>query len=244
MRKQKISKEKPVSTIPFLTIDILSLFPNIFTGYLSEGLITKAITEGIVSVSVHNIRDWTHDRHRTADDKPYGGGAGMIMKVEPVVSALKELKRVNTHTILLSPRGARFDQEKARSLAKVDHLILICGHYEGVDQRVADCYADEEVSIGDYILSGGEPAAIVVVDALTRLVPGFVGNEQSLENESFEGEPKLLEFPQYTRPKIFEGHAVPDILLRGNHKEIEEWRKKKSMEITKLRRPDLINKVN
>lgn len=223
-----------------LTIDILSLFPGVFQGYLNDGLMAKAVKKGVVAVNTHDIRRWSQNRHKTADDKPYGGGAGMVMMVEPIASAIKELKKKNSHVIVLSPRGTKLTQEKAGALSKARHLILVCGHYEGVDQRVADFYADEELSIGDYVLSGGEPAAIVLTDVICRLVPGFLGNAASLETESFEGEQKLLEFPQYTRPESYGGHRVPDVLLKGNHQEIKSWRAKKSLETTKKRRPDLI----
>lgn len=239
MRRTNKSNAPPVPTKPVLTLDILSLFPNVFSSYLREGLIAKAIKKGLVSINVYDLRIWARDRRRTADDRPYGGGAGMIMKIEPIATALRQLKSKGSHTIMLSPRGNQLTQQKARSLAKMNHLILICGHYEGVDQRVSDHYADEELSIGDYVLSGGESAAIAVVDAVTRLVPGFLGNGVSLEKESFEE--NLLEFPQYTRPEKFNGYKVPKVLLEGNHKEIGNWRKKKAREITKQRRPDLLN---
>lgn len=238
MRKQNKSKTSAAPINHFLRLDILSLFPNAFSSYLNEALIAKAIKKGIIDVNIYNLRDWAPDRRRMADDRPYGGGAGMVMKIEPIVSALRQLKKKKSYTIMLSPRGNKLNQKKAKALAKMNHLILICGHYEGVDQRVIDYYVDEELSVGDYILSGGESAAIIVVDTLTRLVPGFMGNGGSLEKESFEG--NLLEFPQYTRPEEFDGHKVPKVLLEGNHKDIGNWRKAKSLEITKRRRPDLL----
>jgi tRNA (guanine37-N1)-methyltransferase len=224
---------------PTLTIDIISLFPNVFLNYLNEGLMARAIARNLISVKAHNLRNWTTDSYKTADDRPYGGGAGMVIKVEPVAKALKELKKKDSYTLMLSPRGNKLNQGKSRFLANQKHIILICGHYEGVDQRIIDYYVDEELSIGDYILSGGEAAAIVVVDAVTRLVQGFLGNESSLEKESFEK--KLLEFPQYTRPKEYDGHKVPEVLLKGNHEEIERWRNSKSHELTQKIRPDLLD---
>ena len=221
-----------------LKVNILSLFPKIFETYLSESLIAKAQKKNIVKIKVHNIRDWTNDPHRTADDRPYGGGPGMVMKVEPIVRALKEIKSKNSHVILLSPRGTKLTQRRVVELSRLRNIIVICGHYEGVDGRIADYYSDEEISVGDYILSGGESAAMVLVDAITRLVPGFLGNRESLTDETFND--RLLEFPQYTRPEVFEGHKVPGILLGGNHQKIEQWRKTKSQEITKERRSDLL----
>lgn len=238
MRKLNSDQILPSYNNPRLKIDILTIFPKMFSDYLSSGLVARAIKSGLIEINAHNIRDWAKDKHRTTDDRPYGGGAGMILKIEPIVLALRKLKNKNSFTLLLSPRGTKLNQKKARTLAKNKHLILICGRYEGVDQRVTDRYVDEEVSIGDYIISGGEPAAIVVIDAITRLIPGFLSNNLSLKQESFEK--KLLEFPQYTRPNKFEDLEVPEVLLKGNHKEVEEWRKKKSLEITKQIRPDLI----
>lgn len=227
---------------PQLTIDILSLFPRVFQSYLNEGLLAKAIKKGVVKVNVYNLRDWTQDHHKTADDKPYGGGAGVVMTVEPIARAVRELKTNSSRVLILTPRGEKFSEAKAKVFSKLRHFIIVCGHYEGIDQRVADFYGDEEISIGDYVLSGGETAALVIIDAVCRLLPGFLGNGSSLETESFEGEPKLLEFPQYTRPESFEGHRVPDVLLTGNHREIDKWRKEKSREITRKRRPDLTGK--
>lgn len=241
MRRKNNNKTPPVPIKPLLTLDILSLFPKAFSSYLKEGLIAKAVKNGLISINVYDLRNWARDRRRTADDRPYGGGAGMIMKIEPIVLALKQLKKEKSYTIILSPRGNKLDQNKAKALAKMNHLILICGHYEGVDQRVTDYYTDEELSIGDYVLSGGESAAIAVVDTVTRLVPGFLGNGASLEKESFEE--NLLEFPQYSRPEEFNGYKVPKVLLEGNHKDIENWRKTKSLELTRKRRPDLFRQL-
>ena len=230
-------------------IDILTLFPKMFESVLGESIIKRAQAKGKLVVSVHNLRDWTFDTHRTADDKPFGGGAGMVMKVEPIYLALKELKalrctqyavRSTKHTarvILLTPQGRKFDQKCARELAKYKRLILVCGHYEGVDERVRSL-VDEEISIGDYILTCGEIPALVVVDAVTRLIPGVLGHSQSVEFESFEN--NLLEYPQYTRPADFQSMKVPDVLTSGDHKRIAEWRSKEATKRTKERRPDLL----
>ncbi len=198
-----------------------------------------AQTKGLVEINVRDLRDWTSDAHKTADDKPFGGGPGMVMKIEPVWRAVKEICGVKGKVILLTPQGKRFDQAAAKRLSKRDHLVLVCGHYEGVDERIREL-ADEEVSIGDYILTGGEIPALVMVDAITRLVPGVLGHSDSVHQESFEN--SLLEYPQYTRPAEFEGMKVPDVLLSGNHKNIERWRRDESLKRTLKRRPDLIKK--
>lgn len=240
MRKQKPLKNKPIiGEKPLLKIQILSLFPKIFKGYLRESFIGKAQKKDVVEIKVFNIRGWAKDTHKTADDKPYGGGPGMVLKAGPIVNALKDLRREDSYVVLLSPRGTKLTQQKVMKLSKLKHIILICGHYEGVDQRIADYYVNEEISIGDYVLSGGESAAIVLVDAITRLIPKFLGNELSLADESFNN--NLLESHQYTRPGVFEGHRVPEILLSGDHKEIDRWRKNESLALTKDRRPDLIS---
>ncbi len=194
--------------------------------------------KGLVEINVLNLRDWTSDAHRTADDKPFGGGPGMVMKVEPVYSALKQLK--GARVILLTPQGKKFDQKVAKRLAKEKSIILICGHYEGVDERIREL-ADEEISIGDYVLTCGELPALVLVDALVRLVPGVLGHRDSTKSESFESD--LLEYPQYTRPAEFKGTKVPDVLLSGDHKRIDAWRKGEAVKRTKKRRPDLFNSV-
>ena len=218
---------------------ILTLFPSIFESPLSESLVKKARDRGLLSFNILNIRDFAEDIHRTCDDAPYGGGAGMVMKVEPIYQAMQQ---VNAHFgrpryILLTPHGRMFDQETAARLSRLPHLGLVCGRYEGVDERVLSL-VDDELSIGDYVLAGGEAAALVVIDAVARLVPGVIGNETSSIDESFK-EP-LLEYPQYTRPQTFMGMDAPGVLLSGNHEEIRRWRRKESIRRTILRRPDLL----
>lgn len=208
-----------------------------------------AQAKGLVEINVRNLRDWTSDAHRTADDKPFGGGPGMVMKIEPVYRALEELgitpRGCNTrlrgeHVVLLTPQGKKLDQKIAKKLAKCKRLVFICGHYEGVDERIREL-ADEEISIGDYVLTCGELPALVLVDAVVRLMPGVLGHKESIRSESFED--SLLEYPQYTRPAEFNGMKVPDVLLSGNHKRIEAWRKEQAVKRTSARRPDLIMKV-
>ncbi len=220
---------------------ILTLFPGIFDSPLNESLIKKAREKGLLEFNIVNIRAFAADIHHTADDAPFGGGAGMVMKVEPVHYAMEQVRkeRGRTHFVLLTPHGKRFDQELATRFSRIPHLALLCGRYEGVDERI-HALVDDEVSIGDYVLSGGETAALVVVDAVSRLVPGVLGNEASPADESFgEG---LLEYPQYTRPREFMGMQVPDALLSGNHEEIRRWRRKESLNRTILRRPDLMER--
>ncbi len=206
-------------------------------GILGESMLRLAREKGLADIRLRNLRDWAAGKHRVTDEPPYGGGAGMVMKVEPIAAALGELRRPESRVILLSAQGARFDQAAARRLAGEKHLIMISGHYEGVDQRVADHLVDEEVSIGDYILTNGTLAALVVADAVVRLLPGVLGDAQSAADESFSH--GLLEYPQYTRPAEFRGWKVPDILLSGHHAEIEAWRCAQSRERTRARRPDL-----
>lgn len=221
-----------------LKIDVICLFPKFFDNFLSTGLLAKAQKNKVVEVRVHNLRNWAKDHRKSVDDKPYGGGAGMLLKIEPLVAAIEELKGKNTQTVLLTPQGKIFNQTKAESLSKQKHLIIICGHYEGFDQRIVN-YIDEEISLGDFILSGGEIAAAAVIESVGRLLPGFMGNKQSLMAESFNE--NLLDYPQYTRPEVFEGLKVPEVLLKGNHAEIEKWRKEKILETTRNKRPDLLN---
>jgi tRNA (guanine37-N1)-methyltransferase len=207
---------------------------------LKSSILGKAIEKGILRVGVINIRDFSKDRHRRVDDYPYGGGAGMVMMPQPLYDAIKSVKdkSPDARVVLTSPRGKPFDQEKARLLSKEPHLVIVCGHYEGIDQRIIDTMVDEEISIGDYILTGGELPAMVIVDAVARLLPGAIGSPRSLEQESFTN--GLLEYPQYTRPADFLGMKVPEVLLSGNHKRIEEWRRRKAVEITRRIRPDLL----
>lgn len=214
-----------------------------FSSPLSGGVFRIAQEKGLLSFSIYNIRDFTHDRHRTVDDRPFGGGPGMLLKPEPIFEAFEYIKAANqpwkeeTPIILLSPQGRLFNQQIARDLAQKSALLLICGHYEGVDERVKEHLATDEISIGDYVLSGGELPALVIADAVTRLIPGVLGSEESIKDESFnEG---LLEYPQYTRPASYRGWAVPEILLSGNHQEIDRWRRRKSMERTLKHRQNL-----
>lgn len=219
-----------------MRIDILTIFPEYFGGVLSTSLLGKAIQKGTLDVRLHQLRDYTTDRHRTVDDTPYGGGHGMVMKIEPLVTALEAITPPGARRILFSARGSRFTQRDAHRLAATPALVLVCGRYEGVDERIAP-YVDEQLCIGDYVLSGGEAAAAVMIDAVSRLVPGVIGNEGSLDEESFAS--GILEYPQYTRPETFRGERVPDVLLSGNHAEVARWRHAAALATTAERRPDL-----
>lgn len=225
-----------------MRIDILTLFPRMFSGPFEESIIKRAQTRGLLEIKIHYLRDWAEGRHLTVDDRPYGGGTGMVLMVEPLAKAVEELqgKTVNAKrkTILLDPGGTVLNQKKARELSKVDRLILIAAHYETVDQRFREKFVDEEISIGDYVLTGGELPAMVLVDTIARLLPGVLGKEDATTFESFEN--GLLEYPQYTRPENFRGWKVPEVLLSGAHKKIEDWKKEKSLERTKKNRPDLL----
>jgi tRNA (guanine37-N1)-methyltransferase len=267
-----------------MKIDILTLFPNMFKGPFDESIIKRAQEKNLIKIDIHNLRKWTKDKYQTVDDRPYGGGAGMVMMVEPISKALRALKvktptfgsdcstrliqscsasdpsagKQNSKeqslsiihhplTILLSPRGKLFNQQMAQRLSKYDHLILICGHYEGVDERVSQHLVDEEISIGDYVLTGGELPAMIIVDAITRLIPGVLKKTEATQYESFSKLKienckieNLLEYPQYTRPEEFKGWKVPEILLSGDHKKIKEWQIQEALKITKKRRPELI----
>ena len=226
-----------------MQFDILSIFPEMFESVFRESIIARAKEKGLIDIFLHNLRDYSQSKHKKVDDYPFGGGVGMVMGVEPIALALDALRADNApaHTVLMSPSGNRLDQKKGRELTAHKRIILICGRYEGVDERVALHYADEEISIGDYVLSGGEIPAMVLVDAVTRLIPGALGDPRSAEEESFEQE--LLEYPQYTRPREFRGFKAPEVLLSGNHKEIEEWQKCQALEKTACRRPDLLEKI-
>jgi len=223
-----------------ITFDILSIFPEMFLSILGSSLIKKSIENGLVKVNLHNIRDYTRDRHRTTDDTPYGGGGGMVMKVEPVANALKAevSPEEKTRIILLSPQGEPFKQNVAEELSGYSRVVLICGHYEGIDERIREHLIDQEISIGDYVLSGGELPAMIVVDAVSRLIPGFVGNSDSVLYDSFTT--GLLEGPHYTKPREYEGWRVPDVLLSGHQKKINEWRRRESLKRTLQRRPDML----
>jgi tRNA (guanine37-N1)-methyltransferase len=221
-----------------LHIDVLTLFPRMLDGFLAESILGKGIERGLLGVKVHDLRDWTADKHRTADDRPFGGGAGMVLKPEPVFAAIEQLQTPGCRRIYLTPDGTPLSPVIARELSQQSHLILLSGHYEGVDQRIRDRMIDQEVSIGDYVLTNGTLAAAVVIDALGRFIPGVLGEEKSLTHESFTG--KLLDFPQYTRPAEFRGMPVPEVLLSGNHGEIEKWRQARRVGKTRQVRPDLL----
>lgn len=229
-----------------MIIDIITLFPDMFKGPFDESIVKRACEKKLVEIKIHNLRKWAVDKHGTVDDRPYGGGAGMVLMVEPIVKAIKEIKnpshisRITYHekVILLAPQGKVFNQRTARRLSKLDCLIFICGHYEGVDERIRK-FVDEEISIGDYILTGGEIPAMALVDSIVRLITGVLEKPEAILYESFSNS-KLLEYPQYTRPAEFRGLKVPKILLSGNHQKISEWRAKKALEKTKKRRPDLL----
>lgn len=238
-----------------MKIDILTLFPEMFKGPFDESIVKRAQEKSLVEIKIHNLRKWAKDKHKTVDNRPFGGGVGMIMRVDVIDRAISNLKSQisnfkKTRTILLDPAGKPFNQKKAFELSKLDHLIFICGHYEGVDERIREHLVDEEISIGDYVLTGGELPAMVVIDTIVRLIPGVLEKQEATKNESFSdyddmihrSQGILLEFPQYTRPANFKGWQVPEILLSGNHKKIAAWRKKKSLEKTKKRRPDLLKK--
>jgi len=222
-----------------MRIDILTLFPNMFSGPFDESIIKRAIDRQLVSIVIHNLRDYTSDRHRIVDDSPYGGGPGMVLKPEPLFAAVEAIRgEAQIPVILLTPQGRLFDQRAAEELATYDQMILICGHYEGVDERVREHLVSDEISIGDYVLSGGELAAMVVVDAVVRQLPGALGSEASAGEDSHAS--GLLEYPQYTRSQVFRGWGVPDVLLSGNHAKIARWRREQSLLRTLRRRPDLL----
>jgi tRNA (guanine37-N1)-methyltransferase len=223
-----------------MRFDIITIFPEVFRGVFEFGIIRRAVESRLIELSLHDLRDYTFGRHRQVDDRPFGGGAGMVMKPEPLIRAIEFITQGagEATTVLLSPQGRLFNQRMAEDLSRKGRLVLICGRYEGVDERVVD-RVDEEVSIGDYVLSGGEVPAMVVVDAVTRLIPGALGSEESAQRDSFSG--GLLDYPQYTRPAEYRGLKVPDVLLSGNHAEIEAWRLRKALEKTRSARPDLLN---
>ena len=226
-----------------IKFDVLSVFPEMLSSPLSFSLLKKAQEKGLINICLHDIRNWAHDKHKMTDDAPYGGGCGMVMKVEPVEKALADIKStaVDSHVILMTPQGQTFNQQIAMELAVKKHIIIICGRYEGVDERIRKHLVDREVSIGDYILTGGELSALVLIDAVSRLVPGVLGNAESACSESFAD--GLLEYPQYTRPAEYKGWGVPEVLVSGNHAEIELWRRRESLKRTYKRRPDLLGKI-
>lgn len=228
-----------------MRIDILTLFPNMFCGPFDESIIKRAMERNIVSISIHNLRDWGLGKHKVVDDYPFGGGAGMVMKPEPLFDAVEAIKNQSDNPsaplILLTPQGRVFNQKVATELAKFEQFILICGHYEGIDERVREHLATDEISIGDYVLTGGELAAMVVIDSVVRQLPGVLGSEESATQDSHtEG---LLEYPQYTRPQTYRGWEVPQVLLSGNHAQVARWRREQSILRTFLRRPDLFEKA-
>jgi len=222
-----------------MKIDVLTLFPAMFAGPLDESIIKRARDAGLLDLKIHQLRDYTHDRHKTVDDRPFGGGPGMLLKPEPIFEAVESIARENTRVILMSPSGRPFTQAIARELAQRDDLLIVTGHYEGFDERIREQLADDELSIGDYVLTNGALPAMVVVDAVTRLLPGVLGDDDSSKDESFSG--GLLEYPQYTRPAEFRGMKVPEVLLSGNHAEIARWRAEQARLRTKEQRPDLLN---
>jgi tRNA (guanine37-N1)-methyltransferase len=226
-----------------MRFDVLTLFPEIFSGYLTQSLLKLAIDAGLVRIELHNIRDWTHDKHHCVDDRPFGGGPGMVIKPEPVVEAVEAVQGMDEQpgrVVLLSPQGRPLNQRLVEELAAHPRLLLLCGRYEGFDQRVSDILNPLEVSVGDFIINGGEVAAMVVIDATIRLVPGVLGDEDSGRYDSFSTGNRLLEFAQYTRPREYRGHEVPEVLLSGDHGAIARWREQNSLERTKQRRPDLL----
>jgi len=230
-----------------MIIDVITIFPDLILSFKNFGLAGNAFEKKIASLNVYNLREFTKDKHKKVDDKPYGGGCGMVMAVEPFFNAVRHIKDKNKisdnlkqKTILLSPRGRQLDQKLLKDLCLLENIIILCGRYEGIDERVSEMIVDEEISIGDYILNGGETAAMVLIEGLIRLIPGVLHSIDSVKNESFED--NLLEYPQYTRPEVFLGEKVPEILIGGNHKEIINWRKMKALEVTKKRRPDLFDK--
>ncbi|MBI2568843.1 MAG: tRNA (guanosine(37)-N1)-methyltransferase TrmD [Candidatus Schekmanbacteria bacterium] len=231
----------PVQTsCPSLVIDVVTIFPEMFTAWRGAGVVGKAVESGRVAVRAHDLRAWSQDKHRKTDDYPFGGGAGMVMCPEPLFAAVDSLCAGDSTVILMSPRGPVLTQSMARSLAARKHLILLCGRYEGVDERVHEHLVDLEISIGDYILSGGELAAMVVAEATMRLLPGVLGDAESLEQDSFAPGHGMLGWPQYTRPREYRGLAVPDVLLSGNHAQIAAWRREQARELTGRLRPDLL----
>lgn len=225
-----------------MRVDILTLFPEMFSGPLSESLLKKAREKGLLSINLVDIRDFTADKHQTADDSPYGGGPGMVLKPEPIFKAVKSLKpKASSRIILMCPTGEKLTQEKAKELSQAEHLVIICGHYEGVDERVRKNLVTDEISIGDYVLTGGELPAMALIDCVARLLPGVVKEGGSVIQDSFyEG---LLDFPSYTKPEEFEGERVPEVLRSGHHEEIEKWRRKEALKLTFFRRPELLAKA-
>jgi len=229
-----------------MRFDILTLFPGIFAGYLGQSLLAKAREAGLVDVQLHDIRQWSRDKHHKVDDRPFGGGPGMILQVEPVVDCVEAVQQLAPagRLVVMSPRGRTLNQQVVEELAKEPRLLLLCGRYEGFDERIFEILKPDEISIGDYILNGGEAAAMVVIDAVIRLIPGVLGDEESNLHDSFSSGNRLLEFAQYTRPRDFRGHTVPEVLLSGNHEQIARWRREQSYLSTRKRRSDLLDPPN
>ncbi|WP_066507248.1 tRNA (guanosine(37)-N1)-methyltransferase TrmD [Abyssisolibacter fermentans] len=224
-----------------MKIDVLTLFPEMFSGIFSCSIIKRAVDDNIMSIDYHNIRDFSLDKHKRVDDYPFGGGQGMVMKPQPIFRAIESVKSDNAKVIYMSPKGRVFNQAIANELSKEEHIVILCGHYEGIDHRIIDNYVDDVISIGDYVLTGGEIPAMVLIDSVGRLLPGVLSSEESFIEEShYEG---LLEHPQYTRPRIFNGIEVPEVLISGNHKKIEEWKKTEALKLTMKVRPDIIKKL-
>ena len=224
-----------------MKIDVLTLFPEFFQNLMSYSIIGRAMEEGKVSISCTDIRDFSKNKHKKVDDYPFGGGPGMVMKPEPIFDAINSVKTPDSKVIYLSPQGKRLNQKIANSLSLEKNLVLLCGHYEGIDNRIIDNYIDEEISIGDYVLTGGEIPALVLIDCITRLIPGVLSSDESFTEEShYDG---LLEYPQFTRPREFNGISVPEVLLSGNHQKIANWRKSESLRVTLEKRPDLVKDI-
>jgi tRNA (guanine37-N1)-methyltransferase len=226
-----------------MRIDVLTLFPEMFPGYLGQSLLKRAIDDGLVNIQLHDIRDWARGKHQQVDDRPFGGGPGMVLRPEPVVECVEAVQQQAEppgHVVYLTPQGRKLNQTIAEELARRGRLVLLCGRYEGIDQRAIDILRPDEISIGDFVLGGGEVAAMVVIDAVVRLVPGVLGDEESNRQDSFSGQPPLLEFPQYTRPREYRGLEVPEVLTSGNHPEIARWREQQKLERTRERRADLL----
>ena len=227
-----------------MRFDVLTLFPEMFPGYLGQSLLKKAIDRGLVDVRVHNIRDWAKDKHQSVDDRPFGGGPGMVIRVEPTVECAEEVQQRDEQPgriILLTPQGERLSQQRVEKLAREKRLILLCGRYEGFDQRVVDILRPDEISVGDFVLNGGEVAAMVLIDTVIRLVPDVLGDEKSSHEDSFSRRHRILKFTQYTRPRVYRGHHVPEVLLSGDHGQIERWRQQQSYQRTRDRRSDLLD---
>ncbi len=226
-----------------MRFDVLTLFPGMFSGYLGQSLLAKAIARGLIEVRLHDIRQWSPDKHRKVDDRPFGGGPGMVLRVDCVVPAVEAVQAMEAdpgRLVMLTPQGKRLDQAAVERLAGYGRLVLLCGRYEGFDERIRFLVEPEEISLGDFVLNGGEVAAMAIIDAVIRLVPGVLGDEQSSDSDTFSGEARWLEFAQYTRPRVYRGLAVPEVLLSGDHEEIARWRQQNSRERTRRCRPDLL----